>query len=34
MGKGTFKAYEKAEWGRDVVGAWGVVIFPHPNALP
>jgi hypothetical protein len=23
MGKGTFKAYEKGEWGGDVVGAWG-----------
>jgi hypothetical protein len=25
VGKGTFKAYEKGEWGRDVVGAWGVI---------
>jgi hypothetical protein len=25
MGKGTFKAYEKGEWGRDVVAAWGFV---------
>jgi hypothetical protein len=25
MGKGTFKAYEKGEWGRDVVGAWGII---------
>ncbi len=30
MGKGTFKAYEKGEWGRDVVAAWGFVDFPPP----
>ncbi|VXA57734.1 hypothetical protein ACI8B_50219 [Acinetobacter proteolyticus] len=28
MGKGTFKAYEKGEWGGDVVGAWGIVTSP------
>lgn len=29
MGKGTFKAYEKSEWGGDVVGAWGaLILFP------
>jgi hypothetical protein len=27
VGKGTFKAYEKGEWGRDVVGAWSFVIY-------
>jgi len=32
MGKRAFKAYEKSEWGRDVVGAWGALIFPHPLA--
>ncbi len=21
--------YEKAEWGGDVVGTWGTLIFPH-----
>jgi hypothetical protein len=30
VGKRAFKAYEKSEWGRDIVGAWGVVSFPHP----
>jgi hypothetical protein len=27
VGKRAFKAYEKGEWGRDVVGAWGALIF-------
>ncbi|MND24213.1 hypothetical protein D3C81_986470 [compost metagenome] len=27
MGKGTFKAYEKGEWGGDVVGAWGALMY-------
>jgi hypothetical protein len=27
VGKGTFKAYEKSEWGRDVIGAWGILNF-------
>ena len=34
VGKRAFKAYEKSEWGRDVVGAWGALIFPHPSPLP
>jgi hypothetical protein len=32
VGKGTVKAYEKGEWGGDVVGAWSALIFPHPLA--
>ena len=31
MGKGTFKAYEKGEWGGDVVGAWGFISYPLPE---
>jgi len=34
VGKGTLKAYEKSEWGRDVVGAWGFISYPHLNPLP
>jgi hypothetical protein len=31
VGKGTFQAYEKGEWGRDVVGTWGaLIIFDKP----
>lgn len=26
MGKGTFKAPEKGEWGGDVIGEWGFVV--------
>lgn len=34
MGKRAFKAYEKSEWGRDVVGAWGaLIIFDKPISI-
>jgi hypothetical protein len=28
VGKRMFEAYEKGEWGGDVVGAWGFVTSP------
>jgi hypothetical protein len=31
VGKGTFKAYEEAEWGGDAVRVWGTVSFKNTS---